>query len=106
MLIQLHKTKPWYGAGKYFGFKGSGLGIDKVVFQNNSLGDIIQFNIKTKKVPYFISLQEAFDFINKNNYWHQTKKGCWVGIIPFYKLENSLNLKLNLENAKSKSGDN
>ncbi len=90
MIIRLHKEKPWYKAGQRFGWKGAGLGIDIRVFENK-FENILQFNIKTAKSPYYIYLGEAYKIVQKYNSWYETKTGI-VGVIPFSEVKSNLGI--------------
>ncbi len=85
-IATLRKSKPWYTAGKEFGFKGAGLGIDEHYFHSDY--DIIQFLVKGKK-PYYISINQADRIITTYNSWIIVR-GQKVGIIPFSECKPTL----------------
>ena len=81
-MIRLYKNKPWYKAGKLFGWGEAGLGIDCQILQRSNDDEIIQFNVRTKNVPYYISVGKAKEIIKDYDSVYYIK-GCPVGIVPF-----------------------
>ena len=82
-MIRLSKPGgPWYGAGKKFGWKGAGLGIDFHHLQENSPHEVIEFCDMPGKPSYYITVEAAQDLVNHYKSFHMVK-GVLVAVVPF-----------------------
>ena len=85
-LITLRKNKPFYQAGRRFGWKGAGLGIDDYILTNNNYYDILEFVIGPKKRKYYISIDKARKLATSNYNSYCMVRGQYVWVIPFFEV--------------------
>ena len=81
----LHKTDPWYGAGKVFGWKGAGLGIDARLLDHY---DVFVFYIATSDRPYYITKEKVEQILSEYMSF-KTIRGEYTAIIPFSSLTSN-----------------
>jgi len=86
ILRTLEKTKPWYGAGKIFGWKGAGIGINARIINT---ADMFEIKLLNKKYAYYISSEKIKEVYKKYSSVHVVK-GVSVIIVPFFELDKDV----------------